>query len=39
MNFGFLGKGNTSRPEGLEEQIRAGAIGLELHEDWGSTWA
>src|SRR6186713_2737793 len=37
MNFGFLGKGNTSRPEGLEEQIRAGAIGLKLHEDWGST--
>jgi urease subunit alpha len=37
MNFGFLGKGNTSRPEGLDEQIRAGAIGLKLHEDWGST--
>jgi urease subunit alpha len=37
MNFGFLGKGNTSRPEGLEEQIRAGAVGLKLHEDWGST--
>jgi len=37
MNFGFLGKGNTSRPEGIEEQIRAGAIGLKLHEDWGST--
>ncbi len=37
MNFGFLGKGNTSLPEGLEEQIRAGAIGLKLHEDWGST--
>jgi urease subunit alpha len=37
MNFGFLGKGNTSRPEGLEEQIRSGAIGLKLHEDWGST--
>jgi len=37
MNFGFLGKGNTSRPEGLEEQIRAGAIGWKLHEDWGST--
>jgi urease subunit alpha len=37
MNFGFLGKGNTSRPEGLAEQIRAGAIGLKLHEDWGST--
>jgi urease subunit alpha len=37
MNFGFLGKGNTSEPQGLEEQIRAGAIGLKLHEDWGST--
>ncbi|HEX2453646.1 MAG TPA: urease subunit alpha [Vicinamibacterales bacterium] len=37
MNFGFLGKGNTSRPEGLEEQIRSGAVGLKLHEDWGST--
>ena len=37
MNFGFLGKGNTSLPAGLEEQIRAGAIGLKLHEDWGST--
>src|SRR5262245_54438916 len=37
MNFGFLGKGNASLPEGLEEQIRAGAIGLKLHEDWGTT--
>jgi urease subunit alpha len=37
MNFGFLGKGNTSMPAGLEEQIAAGAIGLKLHEDWGST--
>ena len=37
MNFGFLGKGNTSLPEGLPEQIRAGAIGLKLHEDWGTT--
>ena len=37
MNFGFLGKGNTSLPEGIEEQIAAGAIGLKLHEDWGST--
>ena len=36
MNFGFLGKGNSSLPEGLHEQIRAGAIGLKLHEDWGS---
>src|SRR5262245_30962242 len=37
MNFGFLGKGNSSRPEGLREQITGGAIGLKLHEDWGST--
>jgi urease subunit alpha len=37
INIGLLGKGNTSRPEGLEEQIRAGACGLKLHEDWGST--
>jgi urease subunit alpha len=37
MNFGFLGKGNTSLPEGLPEQIRAGAMGLKLHEDWGTT--
>jgi len=37
MNFGFLGKGNSSRPEGLGEQILAGAIGLKLHEDWGTT--
>jgi len=37
MNFGFLGKGNSSLPEGLHEQIRAGAVGLKLHEDWGST--
>ncbi len=37
LNFGFLGKGNASRPEGLREQIEAGAIGLKLHEDWGST--
>ena len=37
MNFGFLGKGNTSLPEGLEEQIAGGAIGLKLHEDWGTT--
>ncbi|MEW6693952.1 Urease subunit alpha [Tepidimonas thermarum] len=37
MNLGFLGKGNASRPEGLREQIVAGAIGLKLHEDWGST--
>ncbi len=37
INFGFLGKGNSSRPEGLTEQIEAGAIGLKLHEDWGTT--
>jgi urease subunit alpha len=37
MNFGFLGKGNTSLPDGLDEQIASGAIGLKLHEDWGST--
>ena len=37
MNLGFLGKGNVSMPLPLEEQIRAGAIGLKLHEDWGST--
>ena len=37
MNLGFLGKGNASRPEGLREQIEAGAIGLKLHEDWGTT--
>jgi urease subunit alpha len=37
MNFGFLGKGNASTAEALVEQIRAGAIGLKLHEDWGTT--
>ncbi len=37
LNFGFLGKGNASRPEPLVEQIRAGVIGLKLHEDWGTT--
>src|SRR5690349_1344837 len=37
MNLGFLGKGNSSLPGPLEEQIRAGACGLKLHEDWGST--
>jgi urease subunit alpha len=37
LNFGFLGKGNASRPEPLVEQIVAGAIGLKLHEDWGTT--
>lgn len=37
INLGFLGKGNASLPEGLREQIEAGAIGLKLHEDWGTT--
>ena len=37
MNLGFLGKGNASRPDPLSEQVRAGAIGLKLHEDWGTT--
>jgi urease subunit alpha len=37
LNFGFLGKGNSSLPGGLVEQIEAGAIGLKLHEDWGTT--
>ena len=37
MNLGFLGKGNASQPAGLYEQILAGACGLKLHEDWGTT--
>lgn len=37
MNIGFLGKGNSSQPEGLIEQVKAGAMGLKLHEDWGTT--
>ncbi|HEX9182478.1 MAG TPA: urease subunit alpha [Burkholderiales bacterium] len=37
MNLGFLGKGNASQPGPLREQIEAGAIGLKLHEDWGTT--
>ncbi|MET0117093.1 MAG: urease subunit alpha [Sedimenticola sp.] len=37
MNLGFLGKGNASLPLALEEQVAAGAIGLKLHEDWGTT--
>lgn len=37
MNLGFLGKGNCSDERALEEQIKAGAMGLKLHEDWGST--
>ena len=36
VNIGLTGKGNSSRPEGMVEQIAAGAIGLKLHEDWGS---
>jgi urease subunit alpha len=37
LNFGFLGKGNSSQPEALLEQVAAGACGLKLHEDWGTT--
>jgi len=37
MNLGFLGKGNASLPAALREQVSAGAIGLKLHEDWGTT--
>jgi urease subunit alpha len=37
MNLGFLGKGNASLPDALTEQIAAGAVGLKLHEDWGTT--
>ncbi|OKH14171.1 urease subunit alpha [[Limnothrix rosea] IAM M-220] len=37
MNIGFSGKGNSAKPEGLIEQVRAGVIGLKLHEDWGTT--
>ncbi len=37
MNLGFLGKGNASLPGALHEQVQAGAIGLKLHEDWGTT--
>jgi urease subunit alpha len=37
MNLGFLGKGNASLPAALVEQVRAGALGLKLHEDWGTT--
>jgi urease subunit alpha len=37
MNLGFLGKGNASAPQPLREQVEAGAIGLKLHEDWGTT--
>ena len=37
MNLGFMGKGNVSLPDPLEEQVLAGAMGLKLHEDWGTT--
>jgi urease subunit alpha len=37
LNFGFLGKGNSALPESLREQVLAGALGLKLHEDWGTT--
>lgn len=37
VNLGFLGKGNSSRPDCLREQVEAGAMGLKLHEDWGTT--
>jgi urease subunit alpha len=37
MNLGFLGKGNAARPEAVQQQVDAGAIGLKLHEDWGTT--
>ncbi|HEX9811459.1 MAG TPA: urease subunit alpha [Burkholderiales bacterium] len=37
LNLGVLGKGNAARPEALDEQVEAGAIGLKLHEDWGTT--
>ncbi|MGK7893309.1 MAG: urease subunit alpha [Xenococcus sp. (in: cyanobacteria)] len=37
MNLGFLGKGNSAQPAGLVEQVKAGAMGLKLHEDWGTT--
>jgi urease subunit alpha len=37
MNLGFFGKGNASLPEPLSEQVKAGAVGLKLHEDWGTT--
>jgi urease subunit alpha len=37
MNLGFMGKGNASTPDPLREQVEAGALGLKLHEDWGTT--
>ncbi len=37
INFGFYGKGNSSRPDVIHEQVKAGAVGLKIHEDWGAT--
>jgi len=37
LNFGFMGKGNSAQQPGLREQVEAGAVGLKLHEDWGTT--
>ncbi|TVP71524.1 MAG: urease subunit alpha [Leptolyngbya sp. LCM1.Bin17] len=37
MNLGYMGKGNSAQPEALVEQVKAGAMGLKLHEDWGTT--
>lgn len=37
LNFGFTGKGNSSKPDGVVDIINAGAVGLKLHEDWGTT--
>ena len=37
LNFGFTGKGNASKPDGLLDQVKAGVCGLKLHEDWGTT--
>jgi urease subunit alpha len=37
VNLGFLGKGNSSQPQGIVEQVQAGVMGLKLHEDWGTT--
>ena len=39
VNLGFMGKGNSSQPQALIEQVQAGAMGLKLHEDWGTTAA
>jgi len=37
MNFGFLGRGNTSKPQSIYDQVLGGAVGMKIHEDWGST--